>query len=106
MIMIQDYLAKGEENARTGKELCRLLGLTARDVSEAVEKARRDGVPICANTGSNPGYYIAATKDDMTRYCRSLWKRAGEIHKTRRACLKTIEDLPDGKQVPSDDGVV
>lgn len=93
--MIAEYLQEGSENARTGKELCFLLGITSRDLTAAIERERRAGKPICASTGSNPGYFLAADKTEMKRYCNSLFRRAGEIHKTRRACLKTMEELPD-----------
>ena len=97
--MIADYLAHGAENAKTGKDLCRLLNLTQRDLTAEIERERRAGKPICANTGSNPGYYLARTKEEMQLYCNSLLHRAGEIHKTRRACIKTMENLPDGEAV-------
>lgn len=92
--MIAEILTEGKENARTGRELRNLLHITARDLTAAIEKERRDGQPICASTGSNPGYYLAADKEEMQQYCNSLMRRAGEIHKTRRACIKTIAKLP------------
>ena len=92
--MIFEILSEGANNARTGRELCELLNITARDLTAAIERERRAGKPICAATGKTPGYYLAANQAEMQRYCRSLWHRAGEIHKTRRACLKTLEDLP------------
>lgn len=95
--MIYEILSQGAENARTGKELCHILGITARDLTIAIERERRQGQPICANTGSNPGYFLAANQEEMQRYCNSLMHRAGEIHKTRRACIKTIEKLPAGE---------
>lgn len=95
--MISEILAEGAENARTGKEICRLLNITARELTIAVERERRAGKPICANTGTNPGYYMATNQAEMQRYCKSLMRRAGEIHKTRRACIKTIDELPAGE---------
>ena len=95
MIKISDYLSEGRENARTGKELCSMLNITARDLTVAIERERRAGHPICASTGLKPGYYLAADRQEMEVYCRSLWKRAGEIFKTRRACIKAMELLPD-----------
>ena len=93
--MIFEYLAEGAENARTGKEICKALNITARDLTAAIERERREGKPICASTDpKNPGYFLAANQEEMQRYCRSLYHRAGEIHKTRNACMKTIEDLP------------
>lgn len=92
--MIFEVLSEGAENAQTGKDLCVLLNLTARDLTAAVEKERRQGKPICASTGPNPGYYLAATQDEMRRYCDSLQHREREIRKTRNACRKTIDRLP------------
>jgi len=97
--MIHEILLQGAENAQTGKEICTLLHISARDLSAAVEQERRDGKPICASTGQNPGYFLAADREEMERYCRSLFHRAGEIHKTRKACLKTLDNLPEQREV-------
>lgn len=94
--MVYEILSTGEINARTGKQLCRALNLTPRELTAAIARERREGKPICASTGSTPGYFLAETQEEMERYCRSLWRRAGEIHKTRRACLKSLEALPPG----------
>lgn len=96
--MIHELLSEGEANALTGKELCKLLGITHRDLTLAVQRERQEGQPICASTNGKPGYYLAADRGEMTRYCSSLYKRAGEIHKTRRTLLKTLETLP-GQEV-------
>lgn len=93
--MIYEHLFEGAENARTGKEICKALKITARELTAAVEMERRQGKPICASTDpKTPGYFLAASQTEMQRYCESLRHRAGEIHKTRRACMKAIEDLP------------
>ena len=94
--MISEILSTGRENAKTGREICTLLNITQRDLTSAVERERRAGKAICASTdSSNPGYYLAADKEEMTAYCKSLYKRAGEIFKTRRECLKTLDTLPE-----------
>ncbi len=93
--MIYEYLLTGEQNARTGKELAEMLNLAPRDISQAVERERREGKPICATCNTTaPGYFIAETQEEMQRYCDRLHHRAGEIYKTRAACLKTMEALP------------
>ena len=95
--MIFEYLSEGAENARTGRELCEILNITPRELTQAIERERRAGRPICAATGKKPGYFLAANQEEMQRYCRSLWRRAGEIHKTRRACLDAMTNLPPGE---------
>lgn len=92
--MITEILTEGAENARTGKEICSLLNITKRELTQAVERERRAGAPICASTGTIKGYFLAATQSEMKKYCNSLLHRAGEIHKTRAACIKTMESLP------------
>lgn len=93
--MISDYLMTGAENATTGRELCSLLGIHPRDLTEAIERERREGKPICANTAPPFGYFLAANRSEMKAYCRSLLHRAGELHKTRKACLDTLDSLPE-----------
>lgn len=103
-MLISDFLLTGEQNAQTAKEICnhaRRIGwkLTERQLSKAIEMERRRGVPICASCDlKSPGYYLAADKGEMQRYCDSLRHRAGEIHATRRACMKTITNLPEVEQ--------
>ena len=93
--MIFELLSKGAANAHTAQELANLLHVDRRSISEFVEKERRAGKPICATCNSkNPGYFIAANRAEMERYCNRLLHRAGEIHKTRKACLQTMGNLP------------
>jgi len=93
--MITEYLSIGIENARTGRELAKLLDIDIRDVAKNVERERRAGAPIVASCDSkNPGYYLAETADELQTYCRRLHQRADQSHKTRRALLKTAETMP------------
>lgn len=92
--MVTEVLQTGSENAIKGRVICGLLGISPRELTQAIEKERRTGAPICSNTGRNPGYYLAENRGEMERFCNSLRKRAGEIFKTRRACLNAAETLP------------
>ena len=95
--MIYERLNTGEQNARTARELAAEIGTDRRSISLLVERERRAGKPICATcNGRAPGYYIAADRTDMERYCNSLRRREREIAKTRRACAETIGNLPTG----------
>lgn len=95
--MISEILMEGEENALTGRSICSILGINLRGLQAAVEAERRAGKPICASCGSSSGYYLASNRDEMEAYCRSLERREKEISKTRRACRKSIADLPECK---------
>lgn len=93
--MIFELLDTGEQNARSARELAKVLNTDRRSISILVERERRAGKPICATSDSKtPGYYIPATREDMEHYCRRLQHRAGEIFKTRAACLETLDSLP------------
>ena len=93
-IIISDYLSEGKYNAKTSKVLRNILGLNRRSLVAAIERERRDGWPICASTGLNPGYYLADSADEMYSYIASLERRVREIEKTIRACKETAENLP------------
>lgn len=97
--MIHELLTTGRENPKSGKELASLLGIPIRRVTLQIAKERQQGQPICAsNAGRHHGYYLAADKAEMERYCRSLYHRAGEIHRARNACKALIETLPDPEE--------
>lgn len=94
--MIAELLPKGKENAVAAKDLAKITGRSYRNVTSIVERERRAGAPICSvSHGERTGYYLAADKDEMKDFTHRLWHRAGEIHKTRRALIATIENLPD-----------
>lgn len=94
--MVFEILETGRKNAKTGAELCERLEVGRRELGRIIETERRAGHPICSTSNSKkPGYFLAATADEMRIFCNSLMKRAGEIQKTRRACAETIEKLPE-----------
>ena len=93
--MIHELLAEGRENARTGRELAQYFNCNIRDITEQVEKERRDGHPICAASGENPGYYLAANDDELQHYCDRLKSRAIELFKTRKALVDTLRQIRD-----------
>ena len=96
--MIHELLAEGRENARTGRELATILGCDIRAVTLQIEQERRDGQPICAATGENPGYYLAATPEELGRYCDRLKGRAIEVFKTRKALIDVLRKIEAEKQ--------
>lgn len=91
--MIYEVLGKGQAAAKTCNEIAKLLNLSARQVTAAIQKERAGGKPICAATGINPGYYIPETAADMIQYCKQLKHREMEIERTRRACSRFIKTL-------------
>lgn len=95
--MIAELLSVGRENARTGKELAAVIGCDIREITAAVERERRQGQPICAATGENPGYYIASDAEELERYCNRLHHRAAELYRTRQALLNVLTQYAASK---------
>ncbi len=94
--MIAEILKKGEQNARTGREICSTLNMNPRQLTKQIERERRAGEPICARCKGRPhGYYLAADRQEMQTYINRLHHRAGEIYRTRRACKEAAKKLPE-----------
>lgn len=93
--MIHELLDYGRENARTGRELAQVLNCDIRQITGQIEKERREGRPICAAMGENPGYYLAADDDELQDYCDRLKGRAVELFKTRQALIKILRQISD-----------
>lgn len=91
--MVHELLAEGRENARTGRELAEYYDCDIRIITAQVERERRDGQPICATSGENPGYYLPADADELEHYCKRLQNRERELAKTRRALVKVLRQI-------------
>lgn len=91
--MIHEILGTGKENAKTGREISILLGLDIRKVTQQIERERREGRPICAATGDNPGYYLPADPEELEDYCNRIKHRAIELFKTRQALIRILRQI-------------
>lgn len=80
---IADLLGVGRENAITRRDLERLTGLDGRSVRLLIERERRAGTPILADSVN--GYFLPASEEERAACVRSLRHRAGEIMATARA---------------------
>ena len=96
--MIHEYLSTGRENARTGRQLSKIFDCDIRDITAHIEQERREGVPICAASGENPGYYLAENAEELESYCKRLKGRADQLYKTRKALIKTLGKIRDQKK--------
>lgn len=96
--MINEVLGAGKDSAVTGRELAQLFGCSIRDITNQVEKERRDGQPICATCGDPAGYYLAADAEELAAYCDRLKYRAVEIFKTRQALVNILRQIAAADQ--------
>lgn len=92
--MVFELLGTGSRNAKTGKELARMLDCNIRQVTEQIERERRAGKPICASMNGMQGYYLAETQEDLQQYCAAIKRRAVELFKTRQALISILKQLP------------
>lgn len=91
---ICDILPVGKARAVTGESLAEMLGCSPRDISQAVEKARKAGAPVCASCDSaRPGYFLAEFPDELALYLSSLDRRLRQIRKTREALQRTLDTM-------------
>ena len=103
---VATVLPTGKGNALPGREIARLLGFrSAREVSAAVERERRLGLPICASCdAAAPGYYMPESPEELTEYLGSLRRRRRAVGRTATAREESLAawegqghfKLPDG----------
>ena len=81
--MIHEILPEGKENAVLGRDIMAMLRLKdLRELTQLVERERKDGFPICASTGDAKGYYLAANADELEEYIKSLGRRIHNVGRT------------------------
>jgi hypothetical protein len=88
--MIHEILPAGRENAMTGRDLANRFNCDIRAITAQIERERRDGHPICAASGENPGYFLPADDEELKAYCNRLKGRAIELFKTRQALIRVL----------------
>lgn len=89
---VSDLLLEGKDNATKGAELVKAMELSdLRDLTQLIERERKDGFPICASTDMNsPGYYLAGNPEELEAYINSLDRRIRNMTVTRIHCESTL----------------
>lgn len=82
---LQALLPKGRMNAVTAADLAALTGLDPRQATREIQRMRLRGVPVCASSGENPGYWISNDSKEVAQYCKTLDRRLKNIRATREA---------------------
>ena len=96
-------LSAGKENAVPGWKLVEILGLKdLRDLTQLVERERRDGSPICASTGAEKGYYLADGPEELEDYLRSLNRRVKNINRTVVHLEDTLSNMTGQQRIGGD----
>lgn len=82
---IRSLLRYGRKNARTGKELAKVLGFSNdRCVRQTIRELIAEGLPIASSVTPPLGYFIASSLDEATNYMRNLKSRLVEDAYRRR----------------------
>ena len=82
---VRRLLGYGRKNARTGKELAKLLGFTDdRLIRIAIRELIAEGLPIASSVQQPYGYYIAISYQEAQEYMRVLRSRLVEDAYRRR----------------------
>lgn len=96
-------LPSGKENAVPGWKLVEILGLKdLRDLTQLVERERRDGSPICASTGAEKGYYLADGPEELEDYLKSLNRRVKNINRTVVHLEDTLSNMTGQQRIGGD----
>ena len=96
-------LPSGKENAIPGWRLVEILGLKdLRDLTQLVERERRDGSPICASTGAEKGYYLADGPEELEDYLKSLNRRVKNINRTVVHLEDTLSNMTGQQRIGGD----
>ena len=96
-------LPSGKENGVAGWKLVEILGLKdLRDLTQLVERERRDGSPICASTGAEKGYYLADGPEELEDYLRSLNRRVKNINRTVVHLEDTLSNMTGQQRIGGD----
>ena len=83
-----DLYHKGEANAVTSRELECAFDVKGKELRDAVNALRREGVPIASN-GS--GYFYAATEQEVRATIAHLTHRIGGIAAAIRGLSRSLE---------------
>ena len=107
-LFIESLLPKGEENALCTADLMKMAGLSdKRALQHIIAQERAHGALILSKGGGRGGYFLAANRDEIAAYEKTLTRRALstlKTLKTARAALREIEgqgslfDSPEGRE--------
>lgn len=82
--ILMENLQEGKENAKTRKELSKLLSVSDRNLRVIIADLRALGVPIISNTDKG-GYYLPSNEYEAREYIKSMNNRAINTFKSIKA---------------------
>lgn len=90
---IVDFIPVGRENALSARQLAEMLDTQTRVVTRSIEAARRRGVPICARSDAEGGYYRPRDADELSAYLARRNHRARTVARATMAMTDTLDAM-------------
>lgn len=93
---IYEFLSKGADNARTGKELCDMLHLSSRELRAQIAAERQAGIPILSRTRTDTdgkaGYFLPEKLGDYAATLKAMRSREKSLAAVRKALEAALEN--------------
>lgn len=89
--MVEAFLLRGRQNARSRRTLCMLTGLSDRKVRHEIEKLREQGVLVCVLEGGF-GYYISEETSDLLSQYKQDMARIKAISKRTKHFRRILKE--------------
>lgn len=93
--MVEEYILRGRQNARTRKMLCTLTGMSDRAVRQEIEDLREQGKFIITDEDGK-GYYISEDVSDVRRQYLKDMARIKAISKRTKHLKRLLDDRGEG----------
>lgn len=87
---ISELLLHGAGNGVGLRDLSRVTSLSEREVRQAIQHERLNGVPILSN--NRDGYFLPKNEAEITACVRSLRHRANEVLRTADSIENAVID--------------
>ena len=89
-IDVLSVLPRGRENARTGKELCKLLGINERIFYSVIRRLRLKGVPVISIRDDEPrGLYLSTDELEKAQGVKPYESQ----YKNMRELLNALQNI-------------
>ena len=98
-LRLDECLMKGEENAKTQKELAEIMGCKPDEVKHTVQHFRRehDGEKSKFILSSAKGYFFSKVEDEKRRFLTMMQSQANARYKTIRQLVRSMDGI-EGQQ--------
>lgn len=99
--LIEGLLRPGAANAIQTSQLVELAEFrSARELQAAIAREREAGALICSKSGNGGGYFLAATREELRAFEKTLTRRAVSTLAALKSTRKALERLDGQTELP------